>query len=130
MGVDINDKKLYRDCYKVARNAPNEVQLLTDELKTLSGSLAILQDEAKDPDSILVQAGADRVQMVNDMVQGIGNTLHKLEDAAKKYGILVSSSKRKHLWTKLKWSLELSSIDALRAKVHKSCQYNHASLQS
>lgn len=44
-------------------------------MKTLSSSLALLQAEAQDPDSILVQAGDDRVRLVNDIVQGIGDTL-------------------------------------------------------
>lgn len=115
--IDIVPQKLYHGCYKVARGAPHEVQLLADEMKTLSSSLSILQAEAKDPDSILVKAGEDRVRLVNDMVHGIGETLKKLEKAAEKYGMLVSSSKRKQVWTKFKWSMELSSIDALRNKV-------------
>ena len=44
-------------------------------MKTLSSSLVILQAEAQDPDSILVQAGNDRVRLVNDIVHGIGDTL-------------------------------------------------------
>lgn len=83
--------------------------------------MAILQEEAKDPDSALVQAGEDRVRMVNEMVNGIGDTLRKLEKVARKYEILGSSSKRRQLWTKFKWSVEFSSIDALRNKVGQSC---------
>ena len=55
--------------------------------------------------------------MVNEMAKGIGVTLKKLEKVAKKYEILGSNSKRRQLWTKFKWSVEFSDIDALRNKV-------------
>ena len=51
---------LYRECYKVARGAPQEFQLLVGEISTLSNSLTILQEEVKDPESTIVQAGEDR----------------------------------------------------------------------
>ena len=106
----------------VARGAPEEFQLLRGEISTLANSLAILQEEAKKPESVLVKAGEDRVRMVNEMVNGIGDTLTKLKKVAKKYGILGSSSKKGRIWTKFKWSVELSSIDALRNKVRRSVQ--------
>lgn len=87
----------------------------------MSNAFKILQEEAKDPDSALVQAGENRVQMVNEMVKGIGDTLKKLEKVAKKYQILGSSSKRQQLWTKFKWSVEFSDIDSLRSKVYHAC---------
>ncbi|KAL8925684.1 MAG: hypothetical protein Q9208_003367 [Pyrenodesmia sp. 3 TL-2023] len=108
---------LYHDCYKVARGAPQEFQLLLGEISTLSNAFKILQEEAKDPNSALVQAGENRVQMVNEMVKGIADTLKKLERVAKKYQILGSSSKRRQLWTKFKWSIEFSDIDSLRSKL-------------
>lgn len=77
----------------------------------------MLQEEAMDPNSALVQSGENRVQMVNEMVKGIADTLKKLEKVAKKYQILGSSSKRRQLWTKFKWSVEFSDIDSLRSKV-------------
>ncbi|KAK4691776.1 hypothetical protein P7C71_g5297, partial [Lecanoromycetidae sp. Uapishka_2] len=80
--------KLYRDCYKVARGAPQEFHMLEREVSTLSHSLKILLEEVNDPDSILVKAGEDRVRMVNEMVAGIGETLKRLEKVAKKYEIL------------------------------------------
>ena len=54
------------------------------EISTLSNCLAILQEEVKDPTSTLVQAGEDRVRMVNEMVSGIGETLKRVEKVAKK----------------------------------------------
>ena len=55
--------------------------------------------------------------MVNEMVSGISETLRRLEKVAKKYEILGSSSKRRQIWAKFKWSVEFSKIDALRNKV-------------
>ena len=57
------------------------------------------------------------MRMVNEMVSGIGETLKRLEKVAKKYEILGSSSKRRQIWAKFKWSVEYSKIDALRNKV-------------
>ena len=113
-------QRLYRDCYKIARGAPQEFQLLIGEISTLSNSLNILQEEVKDPTSTLVQAGEDRVRMVNEMVARVGETLKLLEKVAKKYEILGSGSKRRQIWAKFKWSVDFSKIDTLRNKVGTS----------
>jgi len=101
----------------VARGAPQEFQLLLKEIQTLSGSLNILQEEVKDPDSILVQAGEDRVRMVNEMLLRVNVTLKDLQKLANKYKLLESNSKRKRIWAKISWSAEYYSIDSLRSKV-------------
>ena len=88
-----------------------------NELSTLSNSLTILREEAKDPESTLRRAGDDRIRMVNEMVGGIEETLKRLRETASKYNILGSSSKTKRIWAKFKWSAELCSIDRLRNKV-------------
>ena len=113
-------QRLYRDCYKIARGAPQEFQLLVGEISTLSNSLNILQEEVKDPTSTLVQAGEDRVRMVNEMVSRVGETLKLLEKFAKNYEILGSGSKKRQIWARFKWSVDFSKIDALRSKVRTS----------
>ena len=87
------------------------------ELSTLSSSISILQEEAKDPKSTLTRAGDDRIRMVNEMVAGIEETLKRLRKVASKYEILGSDSKTKRIWAKFKWSADFSSIDRLRNKV-------------
>ena len=108
---------MYRDCYKIARGAPQEFQLLVGEISTLHNSLNLLQEEVKDPESAFVLAGEDRIVMVNEMIRNINNTLESLEKVARKYEILGSSSKTRQLWGKLKWSIEYTGIDSLRNKV-------------
>ena len=110
---------LYRDCYLAARGAPEGFQLLVKEIQTLSGSLNILQEEASNAQSPLVLAGEDRVRMVNEMVERIGGTLKDLQKMATKHKLLGSAagSRRKQIWAKLSWSLEVSGIDSLRSKV-------------
>jgi len=90
---------------------------LVGEISTLSNSLSILQEDVKDPDSALVRAGEDRVRMVNEMVHNISLTLQSLEKVAKKYEILGSGSKKRRLWARFKWSVEMTSIDGLRNKL-------------
>jgi len=45
---------LYRQCYLVARGAPQEFQLLVAELTNLSTSLRLLQYEVTDEEPLLV----------------------------------------------------------------------------
>ena len=87
------------------------------ELSTLSNSITILQEEAKDPKSTLARSGNDRIRMVNEMVASIEETLKRLRKVASKYDILGSDSKTKRVWAKLKWTADLSCIDRLRNKV-------------
>lgn len=112
---------IYRDCYKVARGAPQEFQLLVSEVSTLSSSLKILQEDVKDPESPLLQAGDDRVKLVNDMVENIRVTLNKMEKVARKYEIMGSTtaSKGKQMWTRFKWTFDWSTIEKLREKLNQ-----------
>lgn len=55
--------------------------------------------------------------MVNTMIGNISVTLKALEKVAKKFDALGSNSKRRLLWGRFKWSVELTSIDALRSKL-------------
>lgn len=108
---------LYRECYVVAKGAPQDFHVLLGEISTLSSSLRILQEEIGNSDSILSQAGEDRVRMVNEMVSRVKVTLEELQKVAKKHKTLGDGSRRKVVWEKLKWSIESKSIDSLRSKV-------------
>ena len=111
--------RLYRDCYKVARGAPQEFQLLVAEISTLSNSLTILQEEVKDPESTIVQAGEDRVLLIKGILGNVLITLKKLEKYAKKYEIMGSGSKMRQKWTQVKWSFDWTSIEGLRSRLHQ-----------
>jgi hypothetical protein len=109
--------KLYRDCFKVAKGAPQEFQVLKGELSNLHNVLKILEEEVKNPESVLIKAGEDRVRMVNEMVSSVDVTLKKLEKVAAKFGILGDASKGRKIWVKFKWSVNFSAVDSLRNKV-------------
>jgi hypothetical protein len=109
--------RLYRDCFKAAKGAPQEFQALKGELSNLHNALKILEEEVKNPESVLIKAGEDRVRMVNEMVSNVGVTLKKLEKVAAKFGILGDGSKGKKIWVKFKWSVDFSGVDSLRNKV-------------
>ena len=116
--------KLYRDCYKVARDAPQEFQLLVAEMSTMSNSLGMLQEEIKDPESTLLQAGEERVELVKTVVGNIHLTLQSLEEYATKFEISgpYKSTTRLQLRQKVKnfkWSLHRKSIEELRSKMHQ-----------
>lgn len=60
---------LYRYCYKVARDAPEDFKLLLGEITMLSQSIRLLQEEAANPESTMVRAGDDGPR--GDYVEGV-----------------------------------------------------------
>ena len=93
--------------------------MLLKETNALASSLKILQEEISDPESSLRQAGEDRVHTVNEMVKSIEVTVKKLETLIKKYEHLKlnPTSRRRQIWSTVKWSLDFTSIEGLRSKV-------------
>lgn len=110
---------LWKYCYKVARDAPDEFKLLVGEISTLSHSITFLGDEVKDPNSTLMRGGDDRIRMMCEMMARGTVTLNELQKIAVKYDKLgnLSRGKLKQAWTKFKWSVDASDLDALRNKV-------------
>lgn len=113
---------LYRQCYLVARGAPQEFQSLVSELTTLTTCLKLLQDEVENADSLLVRSGEDRLRMIQEMIKRVEATLLELEKFSAKYAKLLdpSRSKTRKVWDKFKWSTEMGDIDGLRNKVRNS----------
>lgn len=111
--------KLWKYCYKVARDAPQDFQLLVSEINTLSQSIRFLEEEGRDPNSTLVRSGPDRILMVNEMIARVVVTLRELQSIAEKYEKLgdLSRGRLKQVWSKFKWSVDASDLDALRNKV-------------
>lgn len=111
--------KLWKHCYQVARDAPEEFKILVSDIATLSQSLTFLGEEVNNPNSTLVRAGDDRVRMMREMIVRVDATLNELQKIANKYGQLenLSRGKMRQAWTKFKWSVDASDLDALRNKV-------------
>jgi hypothetical protein len=111
--------KLWHEVYMVARTAPEEVRSLSAELSVLSQSIRLLVELASNPESILVLAGEDRVQLVNTMIAGANETLLKLEAFAKKHQLVGSEfpSKFRRGINKLRYVSDASTINSLRSKV-------------
>lgn len=110
---------LYRYCYKVARDAPEDFKLLLGEITMLSQSIRLLEEEAANPDSTMVRAGEDRVRMVKEMMVRVEITLKELQKHAARYDKLgdVTLPKRKKIWAKFRWSTDAADLDSLRNKV-------------
>lgn len=113
--------KLYRYCYVVAKGAPQDFQMLLQEITALSQSIRLLQEEAKDPESTLMKSGEDRIRMVREMIARVEVTLKELDKFAKKYDKLGEAKQgkkvSKQVWKKFMWSVDASSLDSLRNKV-------------
>ncbi|KAF8244580.1 hypothetical protein K440DRAFT_558303 [Wilcoxina mikolae CBS 423.85] len=110
---------LYRQCYLVARGAPQEFQHLLGEITMLCQSIQFLQEEVNNPNSTLVRAGDDRVALVNQVMSRVEETLKELQKCANKYEKLgdVKQPKVKQMWRRVKWSVDAADLDALRNKV-------------
>ena len=109
---------LYRYCYKVARDAPQEFQLLVSELATIHASIELLAAEAKDPESTLMSGGEERVELVGKLLERIRGTLKALQKHADRYGTLGNSrSSLKKAWAQFRWSVDAADLDSLRNQV-------------
>ena len=109
---------LYKYCYKVARDAPEEFKLMVSELATIRNSIDLLADEAKDPESTLRCGGEDRVRLVGELLERVNGTLKALQKHAEKYGQLGNSkSSLKKAWAQFRWSVDASDLDSLRNQV-------------
>ena len=109
---------LYKYCYKVARDAPQEFKLLVTELGTIKTSIELLAAEAKDPESTLVSGGEERVRLVSELLERIRGTLKALQKHAEKFGKLESSRPGlKRAWAQFRWSVDASDLDSLRNQV-------------
>lgn len=111
--------KLYQHGFKVARAVSPELQLLFGEISVLANSTNILKEDACNPGSVLVQAGGDRIQIVNEMVARIKMTLSEAEKFFKRHEIFSegTNSKKRSIWAMLRSSTGFGSVDSVRRKV-------------
>ena len=109
---------LYKYCYKVARDAPQEFKLLVNELGIIRTSIDLLADEAQNPESTLASGGEVRVQLVKELLERIEGTLKALQKHSEKFGRLESSRPGlKRAWAQFRWSVDASDLDSLRNQV-------------
>lgn len=113
---------LYKNCYQVARDAPQAFKLLKQELGTTHSSIKLLEEEYNNPQSILRKAGGERIEMLKRLIGQVEETLKALEKHSKKYEKLGDGGrhKLKKFWDGVKWSFEASELDILRNKVRIS----------
>jgi hypothetical protein len=111
--------RLYEDCYRIARGAPHEFRLLIDELKTLYMSMKLFENELNDPNSVLVKAGEERLQMVKDLLEKVKQVLKGLDDSFNKHRKLGDVTRKglKAMWDQFQWARYAKDVDGLRNKV-------------
>ncbi|KAB2570347.1 hypothetical protein DBV05_g10981 [Lasiodiplodia theobromae] len=116
--------KLYSQVYEVSRGAPEAIQNLKAELGDMHLTINKLVEDTKDPDSILVQSGPDRLNLACSVLEKTQETLKKLDDLSGKYELLQKPSShlaKRHFWKrnydKVKFAAESRTINDLRAKL-------------
>lgn len=116
--------KLYSQVYEVSHGAPEAIQNLKAELGDMHLTINKLVEDTKDPDSILVQSGPDRLNLACSVLEKTQETLKKLDDLSGKYELLQKPSShlaKRHFWKrnydKVKFAAESRTINDLRAKL-------------
>jgi len=111
--------RLYQDCYRVARGAPHEFRQLIDELKTLYTNMKLFEGELEDPNSVLVKAGEERLQMVKDLLEKVKQVLKGLNDSFNKHRKLGNVTRKglKAMWDQFQWARYAKDVDGLRHRV-------------
>ncbi|UKZ72884.1 hypothetical protein TrVFT333_000521 [Trichoderma virens FT-333] len=116
--------KLYSQVYKVSRDAPEELRGLNQELGNLHNTIQLLIEELKDEDSVLIRSGDVRINTIRRVMSQSEETLKRMQQLSERYAELQTPSagreKRRVLriyWDQLKYSLELHTINDLRAKI-------------
>jgi hypothetical protein len=111
--------KVYQNVYLVAKNAPDAITKLRDELAILVGAMNILQRAIQTPSSIINNAGPPRKQMAEELVRKILNTLQELEKMSERHTAIAKEevSKARQIWARVKWAKEAPSVTTLLAKV-------------
>jgi small-conductance mechanosensitive channel len=110
--------KVYQKVYMVAKNAPEAIKKLRDELAILSGAINILKGEIETPNSLVNNAGEMRKNMVAELIKNILSTLMELEGLSATHTSMSSEeiSKTRQIWARVKWTKEARSVTTLVAK--------------
>ncbi|VTT69147.1 unnamed protein product [Fusarium fujikuroi] len=116
--------KIYTRVYKASRDAPEELRALIQELGNLSNTVKLLNEELRDHEEWLKRAGERRLEYICKVMSQANETLQKMDRLADKYaefgtGDGLEGSKRSFriYWNRVKYALEVSSINELRAKL-------------
>lgn len=84
----------------MARKAPDEIKELAQELSSLQTAINVLEQEVRDPNSVLVQGGDVRKKAVQDLMSNVKDILEKLEAYAKKHGLIVDRTAQRPKFTR------------------------------
>ncbi|SCO84157.1 uncharacterized protein FRV6_08284 [Fusarium oxysporum] len=115
--------KIYSRVYKVSRDAPEELRALIQELGNLSNTVNLLNEEVRDREDWIKRAGERRLEYTCKVMSQARETLEKMDRLANKYAELgtgdSSEGSKRSLrikWNRIKYALEVSSINELRSK--------------
>ncbi|KAH8757835.1 hypothetical protein F5882DRAFT_444404 [Hyaloscypha sp. PMI_1271] len=113
-------ERLYRDVCLV-RHASQELLALQNEVATSNMTINLLIAETKDNTSTLARSGEERVKVVNGVLAETKKTLLELEKFSQNFSggqrKAGAFGKVKSLLNKAQFVMELSKIDALRARL-------------
>ncbi|EXK43261.1 hypothetical protein FOMG_05894 [Fusarium oxysporum f. sp. melonis 26406] len=115
--------KIYTRVYKVSRDAPEELRALIQELGNLLNTVNLLNEEVRDREEWIKRAGERRLEYTCKVMSQARETLEKMDRLANKYAELgtgdSSEGSKRSLrikWNRIKYALEVSSINELRSK--------------
>ena len=118
--------RLYRQVYRVARDAPEEVQALRRVLSETADVIRIVNEDLQLPDSPIARLGPERVSLASRIADETNRILKELEKLLEKTDLLSLSSTGARAsqrafwqrnWQKLRYAKDARHMNELRAKV-------------
>ena len=113
-------RQLYTDIYRIARNAPQEIETLNKDVGELALTVEILVMDIKNPTSILAQSGDHRIESVNNVITETKVTLEELRKLLQKFEFDEDKKSRLgRVWARANFATEKAFIDKMRTKVQQ-----------
>ncbi|KAG8525612.1 uncharacterized protein KY384_009256, partial [Bacidia gigantensis] len=109
--------KLCQYVYGALKSGPEKYKEIQSELKSLSYAISLLQDDAKDPRSILNRKGESRKQDLSDIMDNCARALQDLESLVEKHSKLQNAEAGRlvRMWDA--YQVGSTDLDSIRGRL-------------
>lgn len=107
---------LYDNCYRVAKEAPDDFRQLVSELGSLQGVLKNLRDDINSDKSYIKRLDADRKESLQRFLKACFVTLRKLKVLVMDFEGL-GADEGIQFWKRFKWATKKKPVTELRSQI-------------
>ena len=107
---------LYDNCYKVAKEAPDDFRQLVSELGSLQGVLKNLRDDINSDKSYIKRLDADRNESLERFLRACFQTLRKLQKLMVDFKVL-GIDEGINFWKRIKWVAKKKTVTELKSQI-------------